>query len=51
MESRLQSMGYRHRRVHHAAQVYVQHHRGILEPGIEGVSGVNHAVSEKYLQS
>ena len=49
--------GYEHRRVHHAAKVYVQGdtHTNTIE-GFwslvkRGISGVNHAVSEKYLQS
>ena len=53
----LKSMGYEHRRVHHAAKVYVQGdaHTNTIE-GFwslvkRGISGVNHAVSEKYLQS
>ena len=53
----LRSMGYQHRRVHHAAKVYVQGdaHTNTIE-GFwslvkRGISGVNHAVSEKYLQS
>ncbi len=53
----LRSLGYRHRRVHHAAKVYVQEdaHTNTIE-GFwslvkRGISGVNHAVSEKYLQS
>ena len=50
-------MGYQHRRVHHAAKVYVQGaaHTNTIE-GFwslvkRGISGVNHAVSSKYLQS
>ena len=53
----LRSMGYQHRRVHHAAKVYVQGdaHTNTIE-GFwslvkRGISGVNHSVSEKYLQS
>ncbi len=53
----LRSMGYQHRRVHHAAKVYVQGdaHTNTIE-GFwslvkRGISGVNHAVSSKYLQS
>ena len=53
----LKRMGYEHRRVHHAAKVYVQGdtHTNTIE-GFwslvkRGISGVNHAVSEKYLQS
>ena len=53
----LRSMGYQHRRVHHAAKVYVQGdaHTNTIE-GFwslvkRGISGVNHAVSEKYFQS
>ena len=53
----LSSMGYQHRRVHHAAKVYVQDdaHTNTIE-GFwslvkRGIGGVNHAVSKKYLQS
>ena len=53
----LRSMGYQHRRVHHAAKVYVQGdaHTNTIE-GFwslvkRGISGVNHSVSKKYLQS
>ena len=53
----LQTMGYQHRRVHHAAKVYVQGdaHTNTIE-GFwslvkRGISGVNHAASVKYLQS
>ena len=53
----IQSMGYQHRRVHHAAKVYVQGdaHTNTIE-GFwslvkRGIGGVNHAVSEQYLQS
>ena len=53
----LKSMGYQHQRVHHAAKVYVQGdaHTNTIE-GFwslvkRGISGVNHAVSKKYLQS
>lgn len=49
------SMGYVHRRVHHAAKVYVMGdaHTNTIE-GFwslvkRGISGVNHAVSAKYL--
>ena len=52
----IQSMGYQHRRVHHAAKVYVQGdaHTNTIE-GFwslvkRGIGGVNHAVSAKYLQ-
>lgn len=52
----LPAMGYQHKRVHHAAKVYVQGdaHVNTLE-GFwslvkRGISGVNHAVSAKYLQ-
>ena len=51
----LRSMGYQHRRVHHAAKVYVQGdaHTNTIE-GFwslvkRGISGVNHSVSKKYL--
>jgi transposase len=53
----LPASGYEHRRVHHAAKVWV---RGDADTnGIEGfwslvkngIRGVNHSVSEKYLQS
>jgi transposase-like protein len=53
----LQSMGYQHRRVHHAAKVYVQGdaHTNTIEGfwslAKRGISGVNHAVSAKYLQT
>ncbi len=50
-------MGYRHRRVHHAAKVYVRGtaHTNTIE-GFwsltkRGIDGVHHAVSAKYLQS
>lgn len=53
----LKSMGYQHKRVHHAAKVYVQGdaHTNTIE-GFwslvkRGIGGVNHSVSEKYLQS
>lgn len=53
----LKSMGYQHHRVHHTAKVYVQGdaHTNTIE-GFwslvkRGIGGVNHAVSEKYLQS
>ena len=53
----LRSLGYQHRRVHHAAKVYVQGdaHTNTIE-GFwslvkRGISGVNHAVSKRYLQS
>ena len=53
----LRSLGYQHRRVHHAAKVYAQGdaHTNTIE-GFwslvkREISGVNHAVSEKYLQS
>ena len=52
----LKSMGYQHRRVHHGAKVYVvgDVHTNTIE-GFwslvkRGISGVNHAVSAKYLQ-
>lgn len=55
--NRVGSMGYQHRRVHHASGVYVDGdaHTNTLE-GFwslvkRGISGVNHAVSAKYLQS
>ena len=55
--NRLGSMGYEHRRVHHAARVYVMGdaHTNTME-GFwslvkRGISGVHHAVSEKYLQA
>ena len=53
----LQSMGYQHRRVHHAAKVYVvgDAHTNTIEGfwslAKRGISGVNHAVSAKYLQT
>ena len=50
-------MGYRHKRVHHEAKVYVSGdaHTNTLE-GFwslvkRGISGVNHTVSGKYLQT
>lgn len=50
-------MGYDHRRIHHASKVYVMGdvHTNTIE-GFwslvkRGISGVNHAVSGKYLQS
>ena len=53
----IQSMGYQHRRVHHAAELYVQGdvHANTIE-GFwslvkRGIGEVNHALSEKYLQS
>lgn len=53
---RLPRMGYQHKRVHHAAKVYVSGtaHTNTIE-GFwslvkRGISGVNHAVSAKYLQ-
>lgn len=54
---RLSSMGYVHRRIHHALKVYVigDAHTNTIE-GFwsllkRGISGVYHAVSAKYLQS
>jgi len=53
----LKSMGYRHRRVHHAAKVYVQGdaHTNTIECFWSlvkrGIDGVNHAVSQEHLQS
>jgi transposase-like protein len=53
----LPAMGYHHRRIHHETQVYVRGdvHTNTIE-GFwsllkRGISGVYHAVSEKYLQS
>ena len=53
----LTRMGYQHKRVHHEAKVYVagDAHTNTLE-GFwslvkRGISGVNHAVSAKYLQT
>jgi len=53
----VKKMGYQHKRVHHAAKIYVvgDSHTNTLE-GFwsllkRGVSGVYHAVSDKYLQS
>jgi transposase-like protein len=53
----LTHMGYKHKRVHHAARVYVEGdvHTNTIE-GFwsltkNGIRGVYHAVSEKYLQS
>ena len=55
--NRLSSMGYVHRRIHHALKVYVMGdaHTNTIE-GFwsllkRGISGVYHAVSEKYLQN
>ena len=52
----LKAMGYQHRRIHHGAKVYVvgDVHTNTIE-GFwslvkRGISGVNHAVSAKYLQ-
>jgi transposase len=53
----LQSHGYAHKRVHHAAKVYVdgdahtQTIDGFWSLVKNGVRGVYHAVSDKYLQS
>ena len=54
--NRLGQMGYDHRRIHHASKVYVMGdvHTNTIE-GFwsltkRGISGVNHAVSAKYLQ-
>ncbi len=53
----LPSMGYKHKRVHHSAKVYVDGDaytntiEGFWSLVKRGISGVNHAVSEKYLQS
>jgi len=53
--NRLPELGYRHKRVHHASKVYVMGdaHTNTVE-GFwslvkRGISGVNHAVSAKYL--
>jgi len=53
----LPKLGYKHKRVHHASKVYVTGtaHTNTIE-GFwslvkRGISGVNHAVSAKYLQS
>jgi len=53
---RIPAMGYQHKRVHHASKVYVMGdaHTNTIE-GFwslvkRGISGVNHAVSKKYLQ-
>lgn len=50
-------MGYAHRRIHHASKVYAMGdiHSNTIE-GLwslvkRGISGVNHAVSAKYLQT
>ena len=52
---RISGMGYEHKRVHHATKVYVMGdaHTNTIE-GFwslvkRGISGVNHAVSAKYL--
>jgi len=54
---RVLAMGYQHKRVHHASKVYVMGdaHTNTIE-GFwslvkRGISGVNHAVSKKYLQN
>jgi len=54
--NRLNWMGYQHKRIHHASKVYVMGdiHTNTIE-GFwslvkRGISGVNHAVSAKYLQ-
>jgi len=54
---RIPAMGYQHKRVHHASKVYVMGdaHTNTIE-GFwslvkRGISGVNHAVSKKYLQN
>jgi transposase len=54
---RLPMLGYQHKRIHHASKVYVMGdiHTNTIE-GFwslvkRGISGVNHAVSAKYLQS
>jgi transposase-like protein len=53
----IQSMGYQHRRVNHAAKVYVvgDAHTNTIEGfwslAKRGISGVNHSVSTKYLQT
>ena len=54
---RVASLGYHHRRIHHASKVYVMGdvHTNTIE-GFwsllkRGISGVYHAVSEKYLQN
>lgn len=50
-------MGYRHRRVHHAAKVYVRGtaHTNTIEAfwslTKRGIDGVHHAISAKYLQA
>lgn len=55
--NRVSLLGYRHRRIHHASKVYVigNVHTNTVE-GFwsllkRGISGVYHAVSDKYLQS
>ena len=57
MYDRLQKQGYRHKRVNHAAKVWVMGdaHTNTIE-GFwsvlkRGINGVYHAVSEKYLQN
>jgi transposase-like protein len=54
---RLPRLGYQHRRIHHASKVYVMGdiHTNTID-GFwslikRGISGVNHAVSAKYLQN
>ena len=54
---RLPKLGYQHRRIHHASKVYVMGdiHTNTVD-GFwslikRGISGVNHAVSAKYLQN
>ena len=55
--NKVTSLGYHHRRIHHASKVYVMGdvHTNTVE-GFwsllkRGISGVYHAVSDKYLQS
>ncbi len=55
--NRLHQLGYQHKRIHHASKVYVMGdvHTNTIE-GFwslvkRGISGVNHAVSAKYLQT
>lgn len=53
----LRKRGYQHRRIHHAARVWVRGHvhtntiEGFWSLAKRGISGVYHSVSHKYLQS
>lgn len=53
----LRKRGYQHRRIHHAARIWVRGHvhtntiEGFWSLAKRGISGVYHSVSHKYLQS